>query len=97
MSPVHWTMEMPWVLLGIRTAPKDDLGCSLELAYGAPVTVPGDFLLFTGSHDVPMPTSRNGVAPSSMPSNMKQSLYVFVRRDAYCTPLHRPHHFHLHL
>eukprot|EP00731_Ephydatia_muelleri_P033543 Em0032g5a len=36
--------ELPWVLLGICTAPKEDLGCSsAELVYGAPVTVPGEF------------------------------------------------------
>ena len=33
------------MLLGIRTAPKEDLGCSsAELVYGAPLTVPGDFI-----------------------------------------------------
>ena len=33
------------VLLGIRTAPKEDLGCSsAELVYVSPLTVPGDFI-----------------------------------------------------
>ena len=41
----NWTQELPWVLLGIRTAPKEDLGCSsAELVYGTPLTVPGDFV-----------------------------------------------------
>lgn len=45
----NWAAELLWVLLGIRTAPKDDLGCSsAELVYGAPLTVPGDFF---GSHN----------------------------------------------
>ncbi|KAL5474882.1 hypothetical protein EMCRGX_G026906 [Ephydatia muelleri] len=40
----QWAQELPWVLLGICTAPKEDLGCSsAELVYGAPVTVPGEF------------------------------------------------------
>ena len=40
-----WLNELPWVLLGIRTAPKEDLGTSsAELVYGAPLTVPGDCL-----------------------------------------------------
>ena len=40
----QWAQELPWVLLGIRTAPKEDLGCSsAELVYGAPVTIPGEF------------------------------------------------------
>ncbi|KAI0241039.1 hypothetical protein LSAT2_002963, partial [Lamellibrachia satsuma] len=42
---LNWLDELPWVLLGIRTAPKEDLGCSsAELVYGAPLTVPGDFI-----------------------------------------------------
>ena len=44
LSGPNWTQELPWVLLGLRTAPKEDLGCSsAELVYGAPLTVPGDF------------------------------------------------------
>ena len=40
-----WVDELPWVLLGIRTVPKEDLECSsVEMVYGAPLTVPGDFL-----------------------------------------------------
>ena len=45
LSSPTWIKELPWVLLGIRTAPKDDLGCSsAELVYGHPLTVPGDFV-----------------------------------------------------
>lgn len=40
-----WCRELPWVLLGIRTTPKEDLGCSsAEMVFGAPLTVPGDFI-----------------------------------------------------
>ena len=45
LSGPSWTMDLPWVLLGIRTAPREDLGCSTaELVYGYPLTVPGDFV-----------------------------------------------------
>ena len=45
----NWIEELPWVLLGIRTAPKEDLGCSsAELVYGATLSVPGDFISNTG-------------------------------------------------
>ncbi len=41
----NWMDELPWILLGIRTTPKDDLGTSsAELVYRCPVSVPGDFL-----------------------------------------------------
>ena len=41
----RWIYELPWVLLVIRTSPKEDIRFSLaELVYGAPLTVPGQFL-----------------------------------------------------
>ncbi|XP_072134736.1 uncharacterized protein [Mobula birostris] len=41
----NWVDELPWVLLGIRTAPKEDLHTSsAELVYGAPLVVPGEFI-----------------------------------------------------
>ena len=103
-----WTRELPWVLLGIRTAPKEDLGCSsAEMVYGAPLTVPGDFV---SSHNiysdnnlrlqhlrdqvgslVPVPTSQHGVAPTSVPRDLQQAQFVFIRRDGHRTPLQRPY------
>ena len=46
LSGPSWTKDLPWVLQGIRTAPKKDLGCfSAELVYGQPLlTVPGILL-----------------------------------------------------
>ncbi|KAA0713506.1 hypothetical protein E1301_Tti022704 [Triplophysa tibetana] len=40
-----WVDKLPWVMLGIRTAPKEDLqSSSAELGYGQPLRVPGDFV-----------------------------------------------------
>ena len=104
-----WTQELPWVLLGIRTAPKEDLGCSsAEIVYGAPLTVPGDFIpSCVHAHAnithqlrqlreqvrslVPVPTSQHGAVPTSVPRNLQQTKYVFIRRDAHRTPLQRPY------
>ena len=45
LSGPNWVEELPWVLLGIRTAPKEDLGSSTaELVYGSLHMVPGDFI-----------------------------------------------------
>lgn len=45
LTSPSWTQELPRVLLGIRTVPKEDLGCSsAEMVYGSPLTVPGDFI-----------------------------------------------------
>ena len=41
----NWVDELPWVLLGLRTAPKEDLQTfAAEMVYGAPLLVPGDFV-----------------------------------------------------
>ena len=50
----NWLDELPWILLGIRTAPKDDLkSSSAELVYGSPLTVPGDFISPPGINPFP--------------------------------------------
>ena len=105
----NWTQELPWALLGIRTAPKEDLGCSsAELVYGAPLTVPGDFSPNLVAHDnptspflqqfhehirsyKPVPTSQHGTFPSSVPHDLHQAKFVFIRRDSHRTPLQRPY------
>ena len=41
----NWPAHLPWVLLGLRSAPRDATGISAaELLYGAPLTLPGSFL-----------------------------------------------------
>ena len=40
-----WTDRLPLVLLGVRTALKEDIGCTAaELVYGCSLRLPGDFL-----------------------------------------------------
>lgn len=42
--PNEWVSQVPIVLLGVRTALKEDLGCSTaELVYGTPLRLPSDF------------------------------------------------------
>lgn len=108
LSGPNWVDELPWVLLGIRTAPKEDVGCSsAELVYGTPLTVPGDFIANQqppSDHSfqlqrlrdqvgslAPVPTSRHGAAPASVPAGLQQAKFVFIRRDAHRTPLQRPY------
>ena len=104
----NWIDELPWVLLGIRTAPKEDLECSsAELVYGAPLTVPGDFLPRSQeSQDAgrflprlrdtvrglaPRPPIPHGTRPSSVPATLATSEYVFIRRDCRRPPLTPPY------
>lgn len=40
-----WPSHLPWVLLGLRAAPKKDSGVSFtKLVFGAPLTLPGEFV-----------------------------------------------------
>jgi cleavage and polyadenylation specificity factor subunit 1 len=42
--PNHWTDSLPIILLGIRTAIKQDIGCSsAEMVYGTSLRLPGAF------------------------------------------------------
>ena len=103
-----WIDELPWVLLGIRTVPKEDLECSsAEMVYGAPLTVPGDFLPRGQDTDdvaqflprlretvrklAPLPPVPHGTRPSSVPTALADSRFVFVRRDSHRPPLTPPY------
>ncbi|KFD51219.1 hypothetical protein M513_07819 [Trichuris suis] len=60
-----WTDELPWVLLGIRTTPKQDLTTSsAELVYGAPLAVPGDFI----------PAARGQPEPASLLKRLREKV-----------------------
>ena len=40
----NWASQLPWVLLGIRAAHKDNIGTSpAELVYGTELSLPGQF------------------------------------------------------
>ena len=50
----NWVDALLWVLLGIRTATKEDLGMSYaELVYGEPLVVPGKFIPHSNTTSVP--------------------------------------------
>ena len=72
--------------------------------YGAPLTVPGDFIPNHSISDnnlqlqrlrdqvrslVPVPTSQHGAVPTSVPHDLQQAKFIFIRRDAHHTPLQR--------
>ena len=49
-----WSDELPWVMLGLRTTPKEDLGCSAaELVYGQALTVPCQYIPQTTQQTAP--------------------------------------------
>lgn len=57
-NPHLWTESLPLVLLGIRTAVKDDLKCSTaEMVYGTTVRLPGELFVSTPYDTVSNPLS----------------------------------------
>ena len=78
-----------------------------------PITVPGDFiapaqgtrmpasilpqLRDTVSKFIPIPTSCHGSPNISMPSNLQNSDYVFIRRDGKHSPLKSPYEGPFHV
>lgn len=100
----NWIDELPWVLLGLRTVPKEDLqASSAELVYGEPLTVPGDFLSSNTTPWSPLdklkitrtppvvPTSLHNTPKTFVPPDLLTAKYVFVGHDAQRTPLQRPY------
>lgn len=69
-----WMDELPWVLLGIRSTPKEDLqASSAELAYAIPLAVPVEFIPTAGAHPGVTvihvgPTAGEDQSPGSCPN-----------------------------
>ena len=102
-----WLDELPWVMLGLRTMPKEDLGTSVaEMVYGSTLTVPGTFVGPSSSPDaaehlqnmrnmagrlVPAPDAWHGTKAIAITKGLEEAEYVFVRRDAAHSPLQTPY------
>ena len=66
-DPSHWFENLLMVLLGIRTALKEDLHCTTaELVYGTTLQLPGEFFSSMGLTDTPDPASYVAKLKSSM-------------------------------
>ena len=102
LAGVSWPEHLPWVLLGLRAAPKEASNTSsAELVHGAPLVLPGEFL------DVPEPPAesfleelrkepklpaghRTYAAAASManlPDALRAASYVYIRRGQVAPPL----------
>ena len=103
----NWVEELPWVLLGLRTTPKEDLGySSAELVYVEPLTIPGelvppksakpmDDLLLNFRLNIPLyaprPASHHTSARPYLSPSLLAAKHVYVRRDGTTGPLQRPY------
>ena len=99
-STADWFYQLPWILLGLRTTPKVDIGSSpAEMVFGEPIVVPGEFFPHESKNDsLELRRAQNAAAKfkpimprnnkraTYVPESIKTSEFVFVRNDS-----HRPH------
>ena len=79
LTGLAWVYELPWILLRIRTAPKEDLGTSsAELVFGSPLTAPGDF--------IPCFDRNNRVAEHLQQFRDIVKDFAPIPTSAHCTP-----------
>jgi transposase InsO family protein len=95
----RWPEHLPWVLFGLRAAPKEDSGLSsAELVFGMPLTLPGQLLAVpeTPVEKVveelravqPLPTRQLSYAEAASGlQQLQQAEYVYVRRGGVVPPL----------
>ena len=99
---LNWVDELPWVLLGIRVVPKDDLRTSsAELVYGEPLMIPGNFTSSNSTpwdatnlvrqKNLPISTSAHKTPSGYVPTALRNAKYVCVRLDAHHKPLQNPY------
>jgi hypothetical protein len=96
-AATDWHDHLPWVLLGIRTAFREDSEFSpAEVVYGSQLVLPGQFIntaespspsflreLQTTMTGRPPPPARHKTAPapSALPEELLLARFVLVRRD----------------
>ena len=106
-STSDWCSQLPWVLLGLRTMPKDGLiHSSAEMVYGQPLVVPGEFFPYDSTADQShaetlrrivkdlapcRPSKQHQHTTSYVPAELKSSDYAFIREDAHKPPLSNPY------
>jgi len=103
MAAADWPQHLPWVLLDINNAPKEDSGKSAaQMVYGASLTLPAqlaageelpvDDILRDLAAAAPIPT-RHGQreAPTEPPAVLAAAELVYVRKGGQLQPLAQPY------
>jgi hypothetical protein len=92
-----WLSQLPWVLLGLRAAPKEDCGLSsAEMVFGEPLVLPGQFLnssppaagfleQLRQNMERFVPAAMRPVTaaePSRMEADLQKASFVYIKRGA---------------
>ena len=105
LAGTDWLSSLPYVLLGLRAAPKEDSGVSsAELVYGCPLTLPGELISTpeVSPHEVLDHVRR--AAPPAVPTRpltyaevackplqqLMSSSFVFIRKGEFNVPALSP-------
>jgi transposase InsO family protein len=100
LAGTQWFDHLPWVLLGLRSSPKEDSGLSsAEMIFGAPLSLPGELLtaaepplaaFMKSLKEVsPLPTRPLSYAEvaAGPRSDLLSAEHVYVRRGGVLPPL----------
>jgi transposase InsO family protein len=100
LAGADWPLHLPWILLGLRAAPKEDSAVSsAELLYGAPITLPAEFIAAEEQpvesfvkrlQSVQPPPTRPltyAQAAAACPPALLAAEHVYVRRGGVVPPL----------
>jgi hypothetical protein len=92
-----WHSHLPWVLMGLHAAPKEDSAVSsAELVTGTPLILPGQLLYLQDPQrvDVPPPPTRPETyvaAADTRPAHIAQAEQVYMRVGGQQKPLAAPY------
>jgi hypothetical protein len=100
LASTEWPEHLPWVLLGLRTAPKEDSAISsAELMFGTPLSLPAEFIrdaeppaehFLERLRGMEMPATRPltyAEVAAKPPTALMEASHVYIRRGGAITPL----------
>ena len=102
LTMVDWPSHLPWILLGLRSAPKEDHKVSAaEVLYGVPLALSGELLANEEPpaanfleqlrrplfHSLPTRPLNSPAPDSGPPEKLATTQFVFVTRGAPGPPL----------
>ncbi len=87
-----WHLHLPWVLMGLRAAPKENSAVSsAELVLGAPLKMPGQ-LGDAPAQQQPPPSPRTyAAATNTPPRHLQDAQWVYLRKGGQQKPLAQPY------
>ena len=92
----HWVTHLPWVMLGLRTQPREESGRSAaQTALGTSLFLPGQFFSEQGFGDClrrqleglpPVPVQHNREQAAKQNKELFKADFVFIRNDSAAVP-----------